>query len=163
MSTYRFHTPPSVRSVFEPLPEDDYDFKVAQADEPYPSPAGNTVLPLKLLIAPDNVPVWANPWDGVDKNGKKRYGIAEFLLCVNRAPAEDEEPDWSALVGAKGRCHLKVEVAKVGALAGKEVNKVAWFHVPRQLSKPQAAISVAQQVVKHKLDKQDDEPDDIPF
>jgi len=172
MSNYRYRGEPEQR-VFGALPEGDYQFVVAEIDEPYTNPkSGNDVLPVKLSIQPQGVPVFANPWAGTDKNGEDRDGIAEFLLAINRAPKIGEEPDWQRLVGAKGKCRLKVEIAAQGSLAGKEVNKVAWFHRPKQVgpsteqpptsySKPE--VEKAAKAAQAAAGGDDMEPDDIPF
>jgi hypothetical protein len=171
MSTYRFNDPPA-RPNFGPLKEGDYSFVVAQCDEPYQSSAGNWVLPLKLSIQPDGTPVFDNPWAGTDRNGDDRDGIAEFLLAVNRAPARGQEPNWSKVAGAKGKCHLKVVIAEKGTLAGKEVNKVGWYFIPKQVGP--AAAQAPQSYSNEEFNKAakqtqaaaaggDIEPDDIPF
>lgn len=169
MSTYRFQKPPP-RPAFGPLAEGDYQFVVAECDEPYESKAGNQVLPVKLTIQPDGTPVFDNPWAGTDKNGAERDGIAEFLLAVNRAPKPGQEPNWRSVVGAKGKCHLKVVIAEQGNLAGKEVNKVAWYFVPKQVgptteqqtyTEPEA--KKAAQAVQTAAGGDEMEPDDIPF
>src|SRR4029077_3808175 len=105
-----------------------------------------------------------------------RDGIAEFLLAINRAPKIGEEPDWKRLVSAKGKCRLKVEIAAQGSLAGKEVNKVAFFHRPKQVgpateqprqSFTQSEIKASQAAIGRTLTGKDPdldvEPDDIPF
>jgi hypothetical protein len=171
MSTYRFDDPPA-RPNFGPLKEGDYSFVVSECDEPYQSKAGNYVLPLKLSIQPDGTPVFDNPWAGTDKNGDDRDGIAEFLLAVNRAPARGQEPNWSKVVGAKGKCRLKVVIAEQGNLAGKEVNKVAWYYRPKEVgptaqqapqtySEPEARK--AAKAAQAAAGSSDIEPDDIPF
>jgi hypothetical protein len=104
--------------------------------------------------------VFANPWAGTTKDGEARDGIAEFLLSVNRAPKVGEEPDWKRLVGAKGRCRLKVEVAQVGALAGSQVNRVAYFHAPRQV---EAQLKEQQKKPVNKINPASEDPDEIPF
>jgi hypothetical protein len=176
MSNYRYRGEPEQR-VFGALPEGDYMFVVAEIDEPYTNPkSGNDVLPVKLSIQPQGVPVFANPWAGTDKNGEDRDGIAEFLLAINRVPKIGEEPDWKRCVGAKGKCRLKVEIAAQGSLAGKEVNKVGWFHRPKQVgptseaprqSFTEAEIKTSQAAIGKTLAGKDPdldvEPDDIPF
>jgi hypothetical protein len=172
MSNYRYRGEPEQR-VFGPLPEGDYIFVVTEIDEPYTNPkSGNDVLPVKLSIQPQGVPVFANPWAGTDKNGEDRDGIAEFLLAVNRVPKIGEEPDWKRCVGAKGKCRLKVEIANQGSLAGKEVNKVAWFMRPKQVgpsaestkqSYSQAEVNKVAKAAQAAAGGDDMEPDDIPF
>jgi hypothetical protein len=161
MSSYRFKEP----SPREPgsgaiLPEGDYEFRVTSADEPYENRNNNLVLPLTLDV--EGHKIFANPWTGTTQKGNDRDGIAEFLLCVNRAPAQGAEPDWKSLVGARGHCRLKVEIASQGMLAGKERNVVAWFHAPRQVDKD---YHKAQASFKAKAQEPDlgKEPDDIPF
>jgi len=156
MSTYRYKDPVPLQIV-GPLPEGDYDFRITAADEPYESRAGNQVLPVELDI--EGHKVFANPWAGTDKNGNERDGIAELLLCVNRAPSQGAEPDWKRLAGARGRCRLKVEIAQKGTLEGQPVNKVAYFHAPRQIDKD---YSKTQAETKAKANPSND-PDEIPF
>lgn len=137
-SKYVFRGAPEER-IFGALPPGDYAFVVASADPPY-SKNDHWILAVKLTIQPQGVPVFANPWSGTTSTGEDRDGIAEFLIAVNRAPAPGYEPDWAKLVGAKGKCRLKTETAQMGALAGKEVNKVAFFHRPHQLTKEPAGV-----------------------
>ena len=174
--SYVYRGAPEAR-VFGPLPEGDYSFVVSSADEPY-FKNDKWILAVKLTIQPQGIPVFANPWSGTDRNGEDRDGIAEFLLAINRAPAPGDEPEWGRLIGAKGKCRLKVEIAAQGSLAGKEVNKVAWFHRPKQvgpsaevprqsfteqeIKESQAAISKVLGGVPKDPDL-DVEPDDIPF
>ena len=171
MSDYRFNDPPP-RPAFGPKPEGDYFFMVASIDEPYRSKSGNLVLPVKLSILPDGETVFANPWAGTDKNGEKRDQIAEFLICINRAPSKGQEPDWNALAGAKGKCRLTIEIAQQGTLAGKEVNKVHYFYTPKASQAPSAKSFPRDEFEKaHKkqLTKAgntvaaEPEPDDIPY
>ena len=127
---YVFNDPPSQET--RALQPGDYNFKVLSCDAPYKSDAGNWVLPLKLVILPAHVTVYANPWCGTNKHGEKRDGIGDFLLAVNRVPRTGEEPNWGLAVGAQGRCHLKVEVAQCGRFSGHRINVVGWFHRPPQ-------------------------------
>jgi hypothetical protein len=175
MSTYKYMGPPE-QKIFGALPEGEYQFTVAMADPPYEKENGNLVMSVKLTILPDNVPVFCNPWQGTDRNGEPHDQIAEFLLAVNRVPKIGEEPKWSALVGARGRCKLIQEIAQQGKLAGKPVNKVSFFHRPREAGptseQPQARSFTKEEVEKSrkatskKAERDPDldvEPDEIPF
>lgn len=175
-SNYRYGGEPEQR-VFGALPAGDYSFSVVEAREPYESKAGNIVLPLRLTILPDGLTLFSNPWCGTDRNGEKRDGIAEFLLCINRAPKVGQEPDWKRLTGAKGKCTLRVKIAEQGALAGKEVNEIHYFHRPKQVgptaeqkpqtySKEEFSKAAKQQAASSAGPAGPDlavEPDDIPF
>jgi hypothetical protein len=171
MNTYKFRGAPESRA-FGPLPQGDYSFVVTGADAPYYK-NDKWILALKLTIQPQGLPVFANPWSGIDRNGEDRDGIAEFLLAINRTPAVGEEPDWGKLIGAKGKCRLKVEIAQAGALEGKEVNKVAFFHRPKVVGptsepakqgySPSAVKAAAQAAQADLAGDPDREPDDIPF
>jgi hypothetical protein len=171
--TYRFKEPPAARGTGA-LPEGDYAFVVASCDEPYESKAGNQVLPVRLTIEPSGLTVFANPWAGTDKNGNERDGIADFLLAVNRAPKVGQEPDWKRVVGAKGTVHLRVKIAEMGALAGKEVNEVHYFYRPKEVGPRTAAEArtsfsraemeqIRKEAVKGAGGPTQEEPDDIPF
>jgi hypothetical protein len=174
MSSYIYRGEPEQR-VFGALPEGDYAYVVADCGEPYQKDSGNWVLSVKLLIQPSGASVFANPWSGVTKDGEERDGIGEFLLSCNRAPKPGTEPDWKRCVGARGKCRLKVEIAQMGTLAGKEVNKVAWFMRPKQVgpaaeaprqSFTESEIKESQAAIAKTLAKDPDldvEPDDIPF
>src|SRR5215471_13586440 len=160
------------RKVFGPLPPGDYDFTVSECGEPYQKQNGNWVLQVRLAIQPGGETVFATPWSGRDRNGEDRDGIGDFLISVNRAPALGKEPDWRKLERTRGRCRLKIETAQMGALAGKEVNKVAFFHHPKEIVQPAAdkQQSVSQeeynQTLKARRKADPDlevEPDDIPF
>jgi hypothetical protein len=170
MSSYKFNEPVA-RPTFGPLPEGDYGFSVTLCDEPYEKNE-HWILPVKLAMIPDGTPVFANPWSGLTKGGEERDGIAEFLVCVNRAPKVGAEPDWKKVVGARGRCRLKQEKAEMGALKGQMVNKVAWFHVPKQVgptteqrskSHSQEELNQARREAEKEAGNLDVEPDDIPF
>ena len=137
MSDYRFQNPPERSTQLSPLEPGEYDFTVQDCDpEPYESKAGNQVLAVRLSIPPSAFPIFAYPWSGTTRDGEYRDGIAEFLLCIDRAPAVGQEPDWSKIPGAKGRCRLEVEIAEKGALKGQPINRVAWFHLKRQTKPP---------------------------
>jgi hypothetical protein len=170
--SYKFKEP-APRPVFGALAEGDYGFTVTSYDQPYVKNE-HWILPVKLAIQPDGTPVFANPWSGLTKDGEERDGIAEFLICINRAPKVGEEPDWDEVVGARGRCRLKIEIAQRGALAGKEVNKVAFFHAPKQVGSiaeervkrhSQEEYNQARRVAAKKAKDPDLDvaPDDIPF
>jgi hypothetical protein len=172
MSSYKFNEP-APRQVFGPLPQGDYGFTVSSCDEPYEKNE-HWILAVKLAIQPDGTPVFANPWSGLTKDGEERDGIAEFLVSCNRAPKVGQEPDWDKVVGARGRCRLKIEIAKMGALAGKEVNKVAYFLTPKQVgptteqrpkSHSQEELNQARRVAEKNAKDPDLDvaPDDIPF
>lgn len=161
---YIYRGAPEERT-FGPLPPGDYAFVVAAADPPYEK-NDHWVMSVKLTIQPQGVPVFANPWSGTTSSGEERDGIADFLVAVNRAPTVGQEPNWAKLVGAKGKCRLKTETAQMGALAGKEVNKVAFFHRPHQLASESAQVN---KPVGPKLPDDADnldmgrDPMDIPF
>ena len=86
-------------------------------------------------------------------------------------PALNSEPDWKAIIGARGKCRLKIEIAQAGALEGKEVNKVAFFHRPKEIK----ASNVSPEEYKRLHEEQRQraaaldrsaltpDPDDIPF
>ena len=155
-----------------PLPEGDYAFRVVDFSEPYQKPNGNWVLRLRLEIEAQTV--WDQPWSGQQGDGTPRDGIGEFLVCVNRAPKAGEQPDWRKLLGARGKCRLKVEIAQMGKLAGKEVNRVAWYYRPKEigpLSQPEAprtytakeVEAIKKDTLKRARGGPENEPSDIPF
>jgi hypothetical protein len=176
MSSYRYSEPTDI--AFSPLPEGEYAFIVEEAGEPYKSDKGNLVLALKLLVGPEQVPVFDNPSQGTGKKGPYD-SIARFLKAVGRAPAPGTEPNWKRLVGAKGRAHIKIEIAQQGKLAGKEVNKVGWYiyadsiRQTKDSTQPPARQNFSPAEVKQSQDAVnkaaghdpdlDVEPDDIPF
>jgi hypothetical protein len=170
--SYKFREP-VVRPVFGPLPDGDYGYTVSECGGPYRK-NDKWILSVKLAIQPDGTPVWANPWQGQTSAGEERDQIAEFLVSCNRAPKVGEEPDWDEVVGARGRCRLKQEKAEMGALKGQMVNKVAWFHAPKQVgsiaeervkrhSQEEYNQARAEAVASGKDPELDVEPDDIPF
>lgn len=153
------------------IPEGDYDFIVAQCDPPYWK-NDKWILAVKLIIEPSKAYVFANPWSGTTVSGEERDGIGDFLLSCNRAPKPGTRPNWPAVIGARGRCRLKVEIAQMGALAGKEVNRVAYWYRPKELGPtaeqaPQtyteSEVKKAAKTVQAKAQPGDTEPDDIPF
>lgn len=148
------------RKVFGPLPPGDYPFTVTQCGEPYQKQNGNWVLQVRLRIEPTDQTVFATPWSGTTRDGEQRDGVGDFLLCVNRAPELGEEPDWRRVEGARGRCRLKIETAQQGSLAGKEVNKVAFFHHPKEIKQAEQHLPPKVQEMKREVER---EPDDIPF
>jgi|SRR5215469_3949535 len=158
------------RKAFGPLAPGDYQFTVTECGEPYQKNNGNWVLQARLSIQPGGETVFATPWSGRDKNGEERDGIGDFLLSVNRAPELGDEPEWRKIAGARGKCRIKVEIAQQGALAGREVNKVAFFHRPRQVG-PQAEQEVSKdefararkEAAQRAGAPSDLEPNDIPF
>ena len=158
---YKYKAPSSSRSS-GPLPPGDYTFEVARCDKPRQNDRGNLVLSLRLAILPNRVTVFAHPWAGTDKRGEYRDSIAEFLLCVGRAPQEDQEPNWDSIFGARGRCRIKAEVAERGKFAGQLVNVVAWFHRPSESVPSQNEVSNPQ-VLGDAQGDGESESDNIPF
>jgi hypothetical protein len=158
--------------VFGALPPGDYNYVITEAGEPYQKDNGNWVLAVKLAIQPSGQTVFANPWSGKTSSGEERDGIGELLISCARAPKPGTEPLWSKLIGARGRVRLKVEIAQMGQLAGKEVSKVAFFMVPKQVgptTEPTRQSYSPQEVAQASKTAQaaagggDIEPDDIPF
>jgi len=155
-TTYKFGGG-SAGPAFGALAAGDYQFSVASCDEPYQKDNGNFVLRVRLAIQPGGETVFDQPWSGETRDGERRDGIGDFLLAVNRAPANAAEVDWRKVAGARGKCRLKVEVAQAGALAGQEVNKVHYYHKPKEL-KPDLPTPLAK--MKQEAEQ---EPTDIPF
>jgi len=155
--TYKFQGGEQGKA-FGPLPPGDYLFTVAECGEPYYK-NDKWILAVRLAIQPGGEAVFANPWSGETKDGEARDGIGDFLLAVNRAPKLGAEPDWKKVVGARGKCRLKTEVAQAGALEGKEVNKVAFFHQPKEL---EVRADLPEKLQKMKQ-AAEEEPQDIPF
>jgi hypothetical protein len=171
MSEYRFKEPPPA-PAFGPLPEGDYIATVTECGEPYVNPkSGNYVLAVTLAVGPEGVPVFFNPWAGTDSNGNERDGIADMLVALNRAPKPGQEPNWKRVVGAKAKCKIKIEIAQQGKLAGKPVNKVAYFYRPREIgpTAQQEPQTYSEAEVKKAAKEQakkagfEEEPEDIPF
>lgn len=154
----------SEQPVFGALPDGDYAFVISLADPPYQK-NDKWIMSVKIMIEPQGVPVFANPWTGNTKDGEFRDGIGDLLVAVNRAPAVGQEPNWAKLVGAKGKVRLKTEIAQMGALAGKEVNKVAFFHRPHQLTKEPLAKELPKVGPQPPAEPDDLDmgPTDIPF
>jgi hypothetical protein len=156
---YIFRGAPEER-VFGALPAGDYSFLIVEADEPYRK-EDKWVMKVRMQIEPSGQTVFYRPWTGTDRNGEERDGIADLLIAVNRRPEPGHEPNWSKLVGAKGRCRLKVEIAKQGSLAGKEVNAVHYLHRPKELEPERYS---AQEFDAAKAKFAPPEPDDdLPF
>ena len=169
MNTYKFAGGED-RKAFGPLPAGDYPFRVAECPAPYQKDDGKWVLNVRLSILPGGETVFAPVWSGTDKNGDDRDGIGEFLIAVNRAPAVGQEPLWAKIVGARGKCKLKVEIAQQGALAGKEINRVERFYRPKEIgpgtqtaSQPEVKTGQAQTKQAAADVTNQFEPDDIPY
>jgi len=168
---YTFQGGDERRMPSGPLPEGDYAFEVADYTEPYQKANGNWVLKVRLTIQGQTV--FDQPWSGETSQGEPRDGIGEFLLAINRAPKErGDGPNWRAVSGAHGKCRLKVEVAQMGSMAGKEVNRVAYYYRPKEVgptAAPKQGASDAQWAEAQRRSKQaagapsDTEPDDLPF
>jgi hypothetical protein len=151
---YVFHEPESPNSA---LLEDggQYSFTVAELTrELYTSAKGNAVLGLRLAVGPEKVSVFDNPSAGESGTGKPYDNIASFLRSIGRNPKDGQRANLSAanLVGARGECVIKIEVAEQGALKGKKVNRVHYY--VWNTTGPTKAI-----VPK----PEDQEPDNIPF
>lgn len=169
---YRFSGGEVRRPITGPLPEGDYPFEVADCQEPYQKANGNWVLKVRLTIQGQTV--FDQPWSGETSQGEPRDGIGEFLLACGRAPKnKGDEPDWGKVEGAHGKCRLKVEVAQMGALAGKEVNRVAYYYRPKEIGptaegpkqsySPDEFINARKEAAQRAGAPSDFEPEDIPF
>jgi hypothetical protein len=169
MSKYVYSGEPEERSI-GPLADGDYDFVVTQCGEPYESKAGNLVLSVELEIQGSRkVTVFYNPWVGVDKNGEKRDGVADFLHAINRVPKIGEEPRWDKLAGARGRLRLTTEIAGAGKYQGQSINKVHYLYRPRVAagSETNTVTTYSSDEVKQAREdvarRAGAEPTDIPF
>lgn len=168
-TSYRYNEPSETQ--FEVLPAGDYDFIVLSAGEPYTKDNGNIVLPLKLEVGKQKAHVFANATCGKDTTGEPFDAIAKFLKAVNRAPAPGREPQWNRLEGARGRCHIKVGVSKVGKYAGQDRNEVGWFIYNQDVKQsPQSftpsQVASGEITARKNADDPDLDPtapDDLPF
>jgi hypothetical protein len=152
-NVYRFGGGSSPQKAWGPLPPGDYEFSVVECSEPYQKDNGNWVLRVKLSIQPDSRTVYDQVWSGTTRDGERRDGIGDFLTACARAPGPGDEPDWAKVVGARGKCRLKIETASVGTLAGKEVNRVHYYYRPKEIAQPKAGPTPPD----------DTEPDNIPW
>jgi hypothetical protein len=154
--TYIFGGGSAKAKAREPLPAGNYDFEILDYNGPYKNVNGRFVLKVELQIAGRRV--FDQVWSGKTSAGEPRDGIGDLLRAVNCAPPEGQEPDWSKLIGALGRCRLKVAVAEAGAQAGKSVNRVGWYLAPKQID-PTAAGAKKEE----ELDEAEEDEDSIPF
>jgi hypothetical protein len=170
MSTVYVFAGGSERRPLEILPEGDYGFTISDFDPPYQKSDGKWVLKVRLEILGQTI--FDAVWSGETSTGEQRDQIGELLLCVNRAPALGEEPDWRRIAGAKGKCHLKVEIAQQGALAGKQRNVVSFYYRPKEIGptteikqdfNPEELTKQKAQSAKAAGKPDDIGPDDIPF
>jgi hypothetical protein len=162
MSDYVYQEP--VNPALDLLPEGDYEYTVTGLiSQPYTTNAGNYVLPLKLAVGPGKLTMWAYPSVGESKQGNPYDSIAPFLKSCGKNPKPGQRADLSEnnLKGARGMCHVKVEIAEAGQMKGKEVNKVHYFiwdnaaGTPKSQQMPVPVTGAGPRV--------SDEPDDIPF
>jgi len=139
----------------------DYSFVVTSCNEPYQKENGNWVCSVGLSILPSGLKLLDWPWSGKTSDGKKRDGIGDFLLSCNRAPGKGDDPNWSKVIGAKGKCRLKIE---------GDFNKISFYHKPKQVG-PMAEqefskeeFAQARKEATAKAGAPDEfEPEDIPF
>jgi hypothetical protein len=160
MSDYVYQEPQG-GPAFDLLPEGQYPYIVTGVlSEPYQTNAGNTVLPLKLAVGPGKNTIWDYPSAGKTGGGQPYDNIAPFLKSCGRNPAPGQRADLTerALVGARGICQIKIEIAGGGQLKGKEVNKVHYYIFDAKAKPVQQSMPVQRQ-----QPPDDTEPDDIPF
>jgi hypothetical protein len=161
---YVYQEPTERPGMPDLLPEDDYDYIVAGLNGTvYTSNAGNVVLPIKLLVGPARASIWDYPNAGRTKQGNPYDQIAGFLKSCGKNPKPGQKPDLSEdnLKGARGRCHVQVEVAEAGSMKGKEVNRIQYYiYDDKGGSKHPAPVPKNSPTVVRKPDV---EPDDIPF
>jgi hypothetical protein len=165
-----YHYQEPTPRTYGALPEGDYSAVVIECGEPYVSQTGKDVIVVKLAIQPSGRHVWYRPWAGKTKDGEYRDNIAEFLKAVNRAPKAGEEPNWNAVLGAKGKCKLKVREYN-----GDKQNDVAFFYVPRETKTATVAPPKAGSVSQSEFEKARQaqinqsvggitpEPDELPY
>jgi hypothetical protein len=152
---YIYHDP--IQPTFGPLPDGQYSFVVTDVTgDPYTSKSGNFVLPVKLAVGPEKVPIYDNPSAGVTAKGAPYDNIAAFLRAIGRNPKSGQQPNLSKshLVGARGELVLKTETAQMGALKGKPVNKVHYYVWNKEGHNSPATKAASQAQA---------DPDDIPF
>ena len=160
--SYVYNEPPR-RNYGDALPEGDYNAVVIECGEPYISQSGKDVVAIKLAIQPSGKHVWYRPWTGKTKDGEFRDNIAEFLKAVNRAPKPGTEPNWNSVLGAKGKCRIKVREYN-----GDEQNEVAWMYVPKDARSGTAPAPTQTEFEKARsqqaaAEKPQPEADDLPY
>ena len=158
-NSYVYHDP--VQPAFGPLPDGQYPFVVTDLpNEPYTSKNGNFVLPVKIAIGPEKVPLYDNPSAGLTSKGNPYDNIAAFLRAINRNPKNGERPDLSKghLIGARGEVMLKQEIAEQGNLKGKPVNKVHYYIWNKETAASGALVPAGGPAAQGQV-----EPDNIPF
>lgn len=162
-TNYRYQEPS--KPILELLSPGEYEFTVLESEPPkLKETTGNFVMAVKLSVGPQHKHVYDYPWSG--ESGDK---IAGFLKSCNRAPEPGKEPNWSRIVGAKGRCRIKVEPAK-GDFG--ESNKVSYYvfakdvkeGAPQSFTPSQVASGeISTRKAAHDPDLDPTEPDSIPF
>jgi hypothetical protein len=154
------------------LPEDDYDFRILTAQEPYyKADTERWVMKCLLSIGTKGHEVSYSPStavSGKDRDGVKRDAIGDLFIAVNRAPRKGEEIEVGRLIGAGGRCRLKKEIWN-----NEERNAVARIYIPKQVGptseQPPRQSYSPEEVAQASKSAQaaagggDIAPDDIPF
>jgi len=160
MNTYKFDGG-SDRRTTDVLEPGDYSFVVTSCNEPYQKENGNWVCSVGLSILPSGLKLLDWPWSGKTSEGQKRDGIGDFLLSINRAPGKNANPDWSKVLGAKGKCRIKME---------GDFNKISFYHKPKQVGptseqdySPDEFAKARAEAAKRVGAPSDLEPEDIPF
>jgi hypothetical protein len=156
----------------EVVPSGDYDFILTDCSSPHEGKSNpdNTVIDIEIEIKPSGVKVLAHPWCGVTRDGEERDHIGDFLHAINRVPKIGERPRWNQLVGARGRCRLKIEPD----LNGIDRNVVHFFHRPKEVgpttenprSFTKEEVEASRKATVKAAERDPDldvEPDDIPF
>jgi hypothetical protein len=104
---------------------------------------------------------------GVDKNGEKRDGIADFLHAIGRVPKIGEEPRWPSLEGARGRLRLTTEIAGAGKYQGQQVNKVHYLYRPHVAAGSETVTTYSADEARNAREearrRAGAEPTEIPF
>lgn len=117
-----------VSEGFPLLPDGDYDFTIVNFERD--RFAGSEKMPAcnkaNVTIRIEAAQGTANINHSFFMLKRNEWQLGEFFLCIGlKKPGEPLKPNWSAVIGAKGRC-------KVGKRTynGKEYNEIKKFYAP---------------------------------
>jgi uncharacterized protein DUF669 len=127
--------PKYVQQLDVTLPEGEYDFLVADANEKISQSSGNDMIELRLLIkGPDGEEV--RIYDNLVFSNKAFWKIDQFRICTGDKLVAGQEVEFKAedCLDRTGKAFVTIE-----RFEGRERNKVKEYIAPGAIDKPAPA------------------------
>lgn len=131
-------------SDYEPLPEGEYDFTVIGLERARHTPSKDGKIPpcnkavLEIIVSGDGRDITLKP--NLLLHSKMEWKLCEFFTSIGlRKKGERLQMNWSAVIGARGRCSLSIRNWTNEKGQKGTANEVQRFLEPEEVKAPTAS------------------------